>query len=109
MIRRACTAALTLALLTCLTIDFSNPLLPGVVRFDDSEAVYAVRAERPRTDERNTATGLFPAFASRPADLVVTPPRATLVAAERPHPAPAAVRPRSLPSIPPAPVAGDDH
>ena len=101
---------LALTLLTCLSIDFSNPLLPGVVRFDDSESVYAVRAERPRTDERNAAPGPFPAPGWRPADLMVTPLRATRMTAERPHPLPLPVRPRGLASPPPASaLAGDDH
>jgi hypothetical protein len=102
---------LTLALLTCLSIDFSNPLLPGVVRFDDSESVYAVRAERPRTDERSAPAELFPALRTRSTDLVIAPPRAALVASERPRPVPAAMRPRGLPSAPTAPasVAGEDH
>jgi hypothetical protein len=46
--------AFTLALLTCVGIDFSNPLLPGVVRFGEEESVHALRAERSRTDERPT-------------------------------------------------------
>jgi hypothetical protein len=47
---------LTLALLACLCIDFSNPLLPGVVRFGEEDSVHALRAERSRTDERPTRT-----------------------------------------------------
>jgi hypothetical protein len=103
-------SALTLALLACLSIDFSNPLLPGVVRFDDSESVYAVRADRPRTDEQSVTTELFPAFRAQPTDLVVTSPRAAVAASERP-PVPPAVRPRGLPSAPtlPASAAGEDH
>jgi hypothetical protein len=101
---------LTLTLLTCLSIDFSNPLLPGVVRFDDSKSVYAVRAERPRIDERTAAPGLFPAPGWQPADLMATPVRATRMTAERPHPRPLPVRPRGLASPPPAStLAGDDH
>jgi hypothetical protein len=102
---------LTLTLLTCLSIDFSNPLLPGVVRFDDSESVYAVRAERARTDEHAVTRSVLPAPGPRSSALVVTPPRATLRAPERPRPVPAAVRPRALPSSSPtsAAVAGEDH
>jgi hypothetical protein len=101
---------LALTLLTCLSIDFSNPLLPGVVRFDDSESVYAVRAERPRTDERNAAPGLLATPGWRPTDLMVTPLRATRMVAERPHPLPLPVRPRGLAGPPPASaLAGDDH
>jgi hypothetical protein len=105
-------SVLTLALLTCLSIDFSNPLLPGVVRFDDRESVYAVRAERPRTDERNAVTALLPPPGSRPPALDGAPPRAVLAAVEPARPAPAAVRPRSMAAtarVVPAPVAGDDH
>jgi hypothetical protein len=40
--------ALAFTLLTCFGIDASNPLLPGVVRFDDRESVYALRVDRPR-------------------------------------------------------------
>jgi hypothetical protein len=102
--------AAALALLACLSIDFSNPLLPGVVRFDDSESVYAVRAERPRTDERSAASALFPALGSRPTEFVVTLPRASMVAAERPRPTPP-VRSRGLQRSPSAPASGapEDH
>jgi hypothetical protein len=101
---------LTLTLLACLSIDFSNPLLPGVVRFDDRESVYAVRAERPRTDERTGTPGILPVLGSRPPDLVVATPNATSTATERPRPVPVVTRPRSLfaPSAS-APPAGDDH
>jgi hypothetical protein len=46
----------TLALLTCLCIDFSNPLLPGVVRFGEEDSIHALRAERSRTGERPART-----------------------------------------------------
>jgi hypothetical protein len=42
--------AVALALLSCLSIDAANPLLPGVVRFDDRESVYWLRAERLRAE-----------------------------------------------------------
>jgi hypothetical protein len=101
---------LTLSLLACLSIDFSNPLLPGVVRFGDSESVYAVRAERPRTDERASVTSVLPLLGSRQADLVVAVPRATSAAAEQPRPAPVVARARSLfASTASPPSAGDDH
>jgi hypothetical protein len=101
---------LTLSLLTCLSIDFSNPLLPGVVRFDDRESVYAVRTERPRTDERASASSVLPLLGSRQADLVVALPRATSAAVERPRPVPVVTRARSLfASTASPPPAGDDH
>jgi hypothetical protein len=102
--------AVALGLLACLTIDFSNPLLPGVVRFDDSESVYAVRAERPRTEERSAATALFPARGWRPTDLEVTLLRAPVVAAEQPRPAPS-LRPRGLQRSRTVPASGasEDH
>jgi hypothetical protein len=101
----------TLTLLTCLSIDCSNPLLPGVVRFDDRESVYAVRAERSRMDARAATTSLLPAPGARAADHVVTPSRVATVVPERILPVPAAVRPRGRPSAPPAPTPGDgeDH
>jgi hypothetical protein len=108
----ASVSALTLALLTCLSIDFSNPLLPGVVRFNDSESVYAVRAERPRTAERSAVAGLFPALAPRLPHRVVAPLRPALGGLEGPRLAPAGVRPRGLPSTAramPALAAGEDH
>jgi hypothetical protein len=68
---------LTLTLLACLSIDFSNPLLPGVVRFDESESVYAVRTERPRAEEQAVTAHLLPALRSRPPDLVTALPHVT--------------------------------
>ncbi len=102
--------ALALTLLACLSIDCSNPLLPGVVRFDDRESVYAVRAERPRTDERSSAASLLPVLGSRQPDLVVAVPRATSAAVERPRPVPVVARARSLfASTASPPPAGEDH
>jgi len=71
---------LTLALLTCLGIDFSNPLLPGVVRFGEEESVHALRAERSRTDERPTRTLPRPPEPVAVTDVVVTPPRPVITA-----------------------------
>ena len=78
--------ALTLALLTCLGIDFSNPLLPGVVRFGEEESVHALRAERSRTDERPTRTLPRPPEPARFADVAMTPPRPTTESFDRPPP-----------------------
>lgn len=101
----------TLALLTCLSIDFSNPLLPGVVRFGEGESVDAVRAERPRADVRGSAiAGLLPALGSRLPDLVMALPRASVRVSDRTRPVSAAL-PRGRPGGPPAssPIAGEDH
>jgi len=73
---------LALALLTCVSIDFSNPLLPGVVRFDDSESVYALRADRPRLTTQ--AAALVPVLAARADDLTVQPRRPAGVLERRP-------------------------
>ena len=105
--------ALTLALLTCLSIDFANPLLPGVVRFEDREGVDALRGGRSRANGGEAAPALRPAPGGGPADLLIAPPRTSVAAAERPRAVPAAVRPRGLPAargIPPAPApaAGED-
>jgi hypothetical protein len=64
--------AFTLALLTCVGIDFSNPLLPGVVRFGEEESVHALRAERSRTDERPTRAVPRPPEPLRGVDVAVT-------------------------------------
>jgi hypothetical protein len=103
---------LTLTLLTCLSIDFSNPLLPGVVRFDDSESVYAVRAERSRTDERTSTASLLPVLGSRAHELVMTTGRATSPVVEGRRPVSVVARPRGLsgaPSASPPTTGGDDH
>jgi hypothetical protein len=69
---------LTLALLMCLSVDFSNPLLPGVVRLDESESIPALRAARVRPEEPT-------ALATRPAAI---PVRATGTVAATPRRAP---------------------
>jgi hypothetical protein len=65
--------ALALALLTCLTVDVSNPLLPGVVRLDDGESIYWLRAERPRVDDRAPAAAA-PKPRGRVRVLAIEPP-----------------------------------
>jgi hypothetical protein len=40
---------LGLALLLCVCVDFSNPLLPGSVRLDPSESIAAVHVGTPAT------------------------------------------------------------
>ena len=72
--------AFTLALLTCLGIDFSNPLLPGVVRFGEEESVHALRAERSRTDERPTRTLPRPPEPAGFLDVAVPAPRVVTTA-----------------------------
>jgi hypothetical protein len=86
--------ALALALLTCLGIDFSNPLLPGVVRFGEEESIHALMAERSRTDERPART--LPRL-PEPAqsDLAVTVPRPAAGRFDRLRPRSAANRPRA--------------
>ena len=102
--------ALTLALLTCLGIDFSNPLLPGVVRFGEEESVHALRAERSRTDERPTRTLPRPPEPARFADVAMTPPRPTTESFDRPSPESAAGRPRgSIDTLRGATSAAEDH
>ena len=76
--------AFTLALLTCLGIDFSNPLLPGVVRFGEEESVHALRAERSRTDERPTRTVPRPPDPADFLGVAVTTPRVGATAAGSP-------------------------
>jgi hypothetical protein len=87
--------AFTLVLLTCLCIDFSNPLLPGVVRFGEEESVDALRAERTRTDER--AARALPRLPepARFVDVALTPSRPTAGRFDRPQAQSAASRPRA--------------
>jgi hypothetical protein len=102
--------ALTLVLLTCLGIDFSNPLLPGVVRFGDEESVHALRAERSRTDERPSRALPRPPDPARFADVAMTPPRPTAERFVRPSPQSAAGRPRgSIDTLRGATGAAEDH
>lgn len=101
--------AFTLVLLTCLGIDFSNPLLPGVVRFGEEESVDALRAERTRTDER--AARALPRLPEpvRFVDVALTPARPTTGRFDRPRPRLAASRPRaSIDTGPRVTTAGED-
>jgi hypothetical protein len=86
--------ALTLALLTCLGIDFSNPLLPGVVRFGEEESTRALMAERSRTDER-PARALPRLPEPVRSDLAVTAPRPAAGRLDWLRPQSAANRPRA--------------
>jgi hypothetical protein len=100
----------TLALLTCLGIDFSNPLLPGVVRFGEEESVNALMAERSRTDERPARTLPRPPEPMRFVDAIMTVPRPTMVRVDRTRPQSAASRPRaSIDAVPRATTATEDH
>ena len=102
--------ALTLALLTCLGIDFSNPMLPGVVRFGEEESVHALRAERPRTDERPARALPYPPEPVRVIDVALTSTRPTPGRFDRPSPQSAAGRPRaSITPLQGAPTVGEDH
>src|SRR5262245_7276046 len=77
---------LTLALLTCLGIDFSNPLLPGVVRFGEEESVHALRAERTRIDERPARAVPSPPEPTPGIDVAVAAPHPTSGSVDRPRP-----------------------
>jgi hypothetical protein len=101
--------AFTLALLTCLGIDFSNPLLPGVVRFGEEDSVNALRAERPRTDGRPARLLPRPAESTRSIDVPVTPPRRMTAILDHPGPRPATGRARSsIATARAAPAAAED-
>ena len=102
--------ALTLALLTCLGIDFSNPLLPGVVRFGEEESVHALRAERSRTDERPTRTLPRPPEPVLVADVALMPSRPTTQSFDRLSPQSATGHPRgSIDTLRDASPAAEDH
>jgi hypothetical protein len=102
--------AFTLALLTCLGIDFSNPLLPGVVRFGEEESVHALRAERSRTGERPAPAASRSPEPVRRADVTETTPRPTASSIDAGRPVLVAARPRaSIERIRSGPSAPDDH
>jgi hypothetical protein len=102
--------AFTLALLTCLGIDFSNPLLPGVVRFGEEESVHALRAERSRTDERPTRTLPRPPEPAGFIDVAVTAPRVVMAAAAGPPLQTVMGRPRgSIDTARATPTTTEDH
>jgi hypothetical protein len=102
--------AFTLALLTCLGIDFSNPLLPGVVRFGEEESVHALRAERSRTDERPTRTLPRPPEPVGFIDVAVTAPRVVTAAAGSPPLRTVTGRPRgSIETARPTSATAEEH
>ena len=101
--------AFTLALLTCLGIDFSNPLLPGVVRFGEEESVHALRAERSRTDERPTRTLPRPPEPASFIDLDETPRLVTVAPDGASSLRSSMGRPRGLIAAPRATPAAEDH
>ena len=102
--------AFTLALLTCLGIDFSNPLLPGVVRFGEEESVHALRAERSRTDERPARAAPQRTEPVRGIDVAVTAAYPTPRSVDRPRLVLAAWRPRaSTERVRSGPSAPEDH
>ena len=101
---------LTLVLLTCLGIDFSNPLLPGVVRFSEADSVHALRTERTRTDERPTRALPSPPEPVQLADVRAAGTRPAVARLERPVSSPSPGRPRaSLETVRTAPTAPEDH
>jgi hypothetical protein len=100
----------TLALLTCVGIDFSNPLLPGVVRFGEEESVHALRAERSRTDERPTRAVPRPPEPLRGVDVAVTMHRPAPRSVDGPRPLLLTERPRaSIDGARGRPSAPEDH
>jgi hypothetical protein len=102
--------AFTLALLTCLGIDFSNPLLPGVVRFGEEESVHALRAERSRIDERPTRTLPRPPEPVGFIDVAVTAPRVVTAGAGSPPLRTVMGRPRgSIETVRPTPAPAEEH
>jgi hypothetical protein len=101
---------LTFALLACLCIDFSNPLLPGVVRFGEDESVHALRAERSRMDERPTRTLPRPPAPARSVDVDPSPLRSMTGRLDRVHSQAGAGRPRgAIDTAPAAPTSVEDH
>ena len=102
--------AFTLALLTCLGIDFSNPLLPGVVRFGEEESVHALRAERSRTDERPTRAVFRSPEPVGFIDLAATMPRVVIPAAASPPVQRVSGRPSgSIDTARATPAAAEEH
>jgi hypothetical protein len=102
--------AFTLALLTCLGIDFGNPLLPGVVRFGEEASVHALRAERSRTDERPARTLPRPPEPVSFIDDAVTPPRVATAAVGGPSLQTAMTRPRgSIDAARATPAGAEEH
>jgi hypothetical protein len=100
----------TLTLLTCVAIDFSNPLLPGVVHFGEEESVHALRAERSRTDERPDRAAPRPAEPARSVEVAVTAPHPAVGSVDRSRLALVAWRPRAaIERIRSGPSASDDH
>jgi hypothetical protein len=103
--------AFTLALLTCLGIDFSNPLLPGVVRFGEEGSMHALRAERRRTDERPAPDVPRPLEPARVVHVAMTVPRLMAGHLDRPLLVQAVGRPRASIAAAPsgATTAVEDH
>ena len=102
--------ALTLALLTCLGIDFSNPLLPGVVRFGEEESVHALRAERARIDERPTRMLPRPPEPANFVDVAGPAPGVVTAAAGSPPLRTVTGRPRgSIEAARATPATADEH
>jgi hypothetical protein len=100
----------TLVLLTCLGIDFSNPLLPGVVRFGEEESVRALRAERSRIDERPARAVPLPPEPVRGTDVAVAAPHHAPGSTDGPRPLLRAERPRaSIDAARGGPSAPEDH
>ncbi len=98
--------ALAFTLLTCFGIDASNPLLPGVVRFDDRESVYAIRADRPRL--LSAAGGALVSPPSRRADAAPTTAVARRAAPRAARPPRGAARRPARPGTRGSPARDED-
>ena len=98
---------LAFLLLLYVTLDFSNPMMPGAVSFDPDDCVEAVRAGRLTTPA--DAVAAVPAPAPSRFEPVR---RAVLPRAPVMSPAPPRERPAHAwrtPAPPPAPDRSDDH
>jgi hypothetical protein len=97
-----------LALLACLSLDASNPLLPGVMRADSGETTYWVRAARPPTGAPAPATRTPAPRPSGDAHGIASSPAGAGWRAARP--APALPRRSSPPVVArSAPPADEEH
>jgi hypothetical protein len=89
-------------------MDFSNPLLPGVVWLVEKEAIHALRADRPRMDEQADRTLRRPAEPARFVDVAAVAPPMT-GSLDRPRPRPASGHPRgALEAAWTVPAAAED-
>src|SRR5262245_53003412 len=101
---------LAVVLLTCLGIDFSNPLLPGVVRFGEEDSVHALRAERSRTDERPARALPRPPEPARSVVVASSPARPMTGRLDPARPQPGAGRARgAIDTARAVPASAEEH